>query len=181
MTGLKPLMMAASLAFLVPAAYAGTTGTGIPMMQMQGRIQQMQRVVDRIRATRNPRERRRLLQQHLREMRQAMSTMNRGMMGGGKGKAMGPGASPTLPMNPCGMGSSGKGKAMGPGASSTLPMNPCGMGSSSRGAAMGGGKGARMSPEQMQAMMQRMAGRQQMMEMMMNQIVEHMGAQSRRK
>jgi hypothetical protein len=149
MTGLKPLMMAASLAFLVPAAYAGTG----PMMQMQGRIQQMQRVVDRIRATKNPRERQRLLQQHLREMRQAMSIMNRGMMSGGKNKAMGHGAASTLPMNPCGMGSGGK------------------------GAAMGGGKGARMSPEQMQTMIQRMTKHQQVMEMMINQIVEHMGAQ----
>ncbi len=173
MTGLKPLMMAASLAFLVPAAYAGTG----PMMQMQGRIQQMQRVVDRIRATKNPRERQRLLQQHLREMRQAMSIMNRGMMSGGKNKAMGHGTSSTLPMNPCGMGSGGKNKAMGHGASSTLPMNPCGMGSGGKGAAMGGGKGARMSPEQMQTMIQRMTKHQQVMEMMLNQIVEHMGAQ----
>ncbi len=190
MTGLKPLMMAASLAFLVPAAYAGAgagTGTsaGIPMTQtqMQGRIQQMQQVMNRIRATKNPRERQRLLQQHLREMRQAMSmicSVKGGMIGASKGKAMGHGASSTLPMNPCGMGSSGKGMAIGHGASSTLPINPCGMGSSGRGAAMGG-KGARMSPGQMQAMLQRMAKRQQVIEMMMNQMVEHMSAQGGRK
>ena len=34
-----------------------------------------------------------------------------------------------------------------------------------------------MSPEQMQAMMQRMVKHQQVIEMMMNQMVEHMGAQ----
>ena len=119
MTGLKPLMMAASLAFLVPAAYAGT-GTGMPIAQMQGRMQQMQQVVNRIRTTKNPRERQRLLRRHLREMRQAMSVMTRGMMGGGKGKAMGHGASSAPPRNPC----------------SAPPRNPCGMGNSGKGAAM---------------------------------------------
>jgi hypothetical protein len=169
MMGLKSLMMAASLAFLVPAAYAGAgadAGTGMPTMQMQEHMQQMQRVMDRIRATKNPRERQRLLQQHLREMRQAMSTMGGEMMGGAKGGMMGGGM---MSGAKGGMMGKGKGKAMGHGASSTPPMNPCGMGSS--------GKGARLSPEQMQAMMQRMAKRQQMMEMMMNQMVEHMAAQ----
>ncbi|GBE10818.1 hypothetical protein BMS3Abin12_01391 [bacterium BMS3Abin12] len=160
MIGLKSLMMAASLAFLVPAAYAGApaNGTAKPMMQMQGRLQQMQRTMDRIRATKNPRERRRLLRQHMREMQKAMSMMGScmmggGMMGGGKGGMMG----------------GGKGKAMGHGASPTPPRNPCGMKSAAS-------KGARMSPERMQTMMKRMAKHQQMMQMMMKQMMEHMGA-----
>lgn len=109
MTGIKSLTMAAALAILVPTAYAATEhgGTAMPMMQMQERMQQMQKLMDRIRTTKNPRERRKLMQEHMRDMRRAMS-----MMGGGKGGMMMGG----------GMMGSGKGGMMG--GANGRPMSP---------------------------------------------------------
>ena len=51
------------------------------MQQMQGRMQDMQVLMDRIRKTEDPQERERLMSEHMQSMQQAM-TMMAGMMRG---------------------------------------------------------------------------------------------------
>jgi hypothetical protein len=106
----------------------------------------MQQQMDRIRQTKDPKERQKLLQEHMQSMQEGMSMMRgmggpmmMGMMGGQK-DAMGPGM----------MGGGQKG-GMGPGM-------------------MGGGPMAGMDPKQQQEFTQR---RMDMMQMMMEQMMQH--------
>jgi len=87
-------------------------GGTMDMGQMQKRVQSMQQLMDRIHKSDDPAARRKLLNEHMREMQQTMMDMRGmmmggGMMQGGPGATMGPGM-----MGGGGMMNGGKGMTM---------------------------------------------------------------------
>ena len=151
---LEELKMKRKTLLFVTLMVAGMTVSAAPqgggMMNMQERVQKMDRMMEQARKTDDSDQHRELMQQHMKEMRETMGQMHEMMggrqqmmqqMGGGMMGKDGKGAM---------MGKEGKGGMMGGGMA----------GKGGEGAGMG------MSPEMMQQ-------RMDMMQMMMDQMMEH--------
>ena len=80
----------AAKALAKPPAGAKPGAAMMDMGKMQEQMKQMQAQMEKIRATSDPKERQRLLAEHMKAMHEGMGMMQ-GMMGGGMGMGMGPG------------------------------------------------------------------------------------------
>jgi len=121
---------------------------------MQERYKKMQEQMERLRKTTDPKERQKIWEEHWLTMHEGMNMM----MGRG---GMGPGMM---------MGGMGPGAGMGPRGGMGAGMGP--RGGMGPGAACGA-LGAQATPEQMAYCQRRLEQRMDMMQMMMDQMLEH--------
>lgn len=147
----------AVIAIAAPFAFADKAPDPQQVMkQMQAQFATMQQLMQRYHQTADPAAQDKLYAEHFQAMQSAMASMHG--MGGGFMMGMGPG------QGGMGMGMGpGQGGAMGPG------MGP-GMGGP-------GARGGVMSPQMMQQNLQYMQDRMDMMQLMMEQFLQHEQAQ----
>ncbi len=115
----KPWLVAACIASLVPMAYAedahhpdetkkpaatkpapktaAKPAAAMDMDKMQEQMKRMQEQMAKMRATTDPKERQRLMAEHMKSMGEGMGMM-RGMMGGASGGGMGMGSGQRMDM-----------------------------------------------------------------------------------